>query len=77
MVSVDVRTPERLDFSKRSNLVMPSVHLRSIGVGFRIKMMFQLGHGEAEGGLWDEVAQWIGEDIPLRVRVEQDRAVDS
>lgn len=40
-------------------------------------MMFQLGHGEAEGGLWDEVAQWIGEDIPLRVRVEQDRAVDS
>jgi len=38
--------------------------------------MFHLGHSEAEG-LWDEVVQWIGEDTPLKVRVEQNWAVDN
>lgn len=41
---------------------------------FQDRSMFHLGHSETEG-LWDEVVQWIGEDIALKVRVEQNWAV--
>lgn len=40
LVSVDGRTPERLGFPKPSNLVMPSVSIRSTGVGLRIEIRF-------------------------------------